>query len=227
MLIINFLNNVTNINNKFIENIPKNKVKYYNISNFGINISNEQKKYIEKCTIDANDKLFNLPTLIHNKNFELHTNFWNFCVNPEGSMFNLPYTLNNVIFLPISIIHSNNLTQTLIHERIHILQRYNVDNWLNYIEKNTIWKKLDYCYCEEYLNTLIKPKIIIKNPDVSLNQFSYKNYIAFFALDINTNIVNLQWFYIDNNKKIIKFNDNLLKYEHPFEYYAYYYQDKL
>ena len=226
MIDVNFLYDVSNINNKFKENIPFKRIKYYNINNHRMLISNNQKNYIIKCVNIAHNVLLNLPHTLLNNNKKLDTNNWNFFINKNGVMFNLPYTLDNIIYLPISIINSKNLITTLIHERIHIYQRYNIDIWFNYIQQNTNWKKLEYCYYDGYIDTLIYPNFVIKNPD-TIGNFSYKNYFACFIYNVEIKKILIQWFRIEENNKLKKVNCIIFDYEHPFEEFAYYYQNTL
>jgi hypothetical protein len=224
-----FMPNITHLNNIFFKNIPIKRIKYYNLSNNSLSISEKLMLFIKQSTNTAHAYLENLPISLKNNNNMFENNIWYFHINPEKSMFNLPYTLGNVICLPISMlsmISCKDLISLLIHERIHILQRYNQNTWNNYINKNTVWKQLNYSYYEKYLDTLVYPNIIIKNPD-TINLYSYENNVAYFVLDTNTNKIKLQWFNIKSNKILEKINKSIFHCEHPYEQYAYYYEKKL
>ncbi len=233
MIEINIINDVTHINNIFLEDVPKNKFKYYNVSNFSENITQSQLEYLQKCATTANIKLNNLPLKFHNKNVKLN-NIWNFCINKPNTMFDYPYTLNDIIFLPDWVLNYKQLIEILVHERIHIIQRYNYEQWFNIISEETQWKKLEYCYLDKYIDSLVYPNVIIKNPD-TYYYFSYDNCIAFFVFNVVKNKLILQWFRIEQNKNLTKIDDNLpiicennkFNIEHPFEYYAYYYEKLL
>lgn len=59
-------------------------------------------------------------------NHNIHNMKWNFIIT-SGDIYEngYPHTRSNIIFLPRSLIYSDNLVSTLIHEKIHIYQRYN------------------------------------------------------------------------------------------------------
>ncbi len=242
-IIIKYIRDVTDINNNYIYDVPNEHKKYYNVYNYCLNITNEQKNKIYNCVSNASEKLKLLPNELKNKNNEISDNIWFIFINDRNVMFDLPYTLNKIIFLPISIVINYNetrLTEILIHERIHILQRYNLNNWFEYISNNLPkWNKLNYCYCNNYLNKIVYPNIVIKNPDI-YDYYCYNdgnnNYVAYFIINVNYNKPYLQWFKIKNNdddgndsnnheleKTIFSIND----VEHPFEHYAYYFANKL
>jgi hypothetical protein len=113
-----------------------------------------------------------------------------------------PHTRGQVIFLSPNILNYNNeeLTKTLIHESIHIYQRFNTDKINEYIKNNgyTIFKKKE------------KNSLIRANPD--LNEYIYKD----------KNGVEMVAYYKSEYPNGI--NDTLLtnsSNEHPFEKMAY------
>jgi hypothetical protein len=173
-------------------------------------------------------------------------------------MWDLPFTLEDVIFIPFQIIeqckqkfnnNNFNLIKTLIHEKIHVLQRGNVNAWINYIyimDKNWI-KYDDNTNLFKFLNSYDIDKLIefmiVKNPDVIYNNFKYvykyNNRLYYAILYLNKdNYIRTQWFLINeiNNKTYDKQNvsftlekseEFILPHEHPFEIYAYNIADKL
>jgi len=154
-----------------------------------LDFNEEQKEKLKKSSIEAKE-FFN-----NNKN-------WIFaCVNntyEEG----YPHTRANIIFISPIIINYNHteLTKILIHESIHIYQRYNPEIVHNYLNENgfSIYKKKD------------KNSLIRANPD--LNEFIYKDkngseMVAYYKNEYPTNI----------NDIVLTNSAN----EHPYEKMAY------
>ena len=134
----------------FFKTIPKKSqniyydkdLKYYIINN----ISNDIVLFNEKCIKKSN---YLLNKYLYKDLFKNNKiNNWNICITKNNFMFNFPFTLGNIIFLPyeyiINAIHKNDNDYiiTLIHEKIHIYQRYNMNIWDNYIHKYSNWLKI-------------------------------------------------------------------------------------
>jgi hypothetical protein len=237
-------------NNDINERIYLNNSNNLSSCNYFINIKNEQYSHLYsfllKC-IDQSTKILSqqhslfILKLFSNKNSE-----WNFCIFND-IMFNLPFTLSNIIFIPINYLtmsYSNNsnvkFSNTLIHEKIHIFQRFNLNKWINIINlsfKNWILIKHNTLIYNYLINYDFKKIGItrILNPDVTYD-FLYlyvienKYYYGFFSLN-NSNNIKIIWFCLNNlNKQFnltLSNNSNLPTEEHPFEMFAYKFSNHL
>jgi hypothetical protein len=218
MIKINYLTDINIIEpilNSYINDINKIYNKKYscekNIFYDDLNtqieteISSNSKKNIKKKIISATNKINNK---MHKKLMDIKNLYiWNICITKNNFMFNCPTTLSNVIFIPYRIIALDNFETILIHEKIHVFQRFNFDKWNNYIIKNT--------------NFILSPPVYIKNelynPDTLYN-FTYvykinnKKIKGYLDKELN-----VKWMH--NNKNFE--SDELPKYEHPYEVYAY------
>jgi hypothetical protein len=229
---IYFKNENVNINTNFNDFVIKN------LSDKQINFLKSNIKYSAEC-------LQNLNPLLTNKNLNLNYDNWKICVFSE-MFFNLPFTLLDVIFIPESYINSSignsglldflfdgstqvnkTFSKTLIHEKIHLLQRYNQEIWDNYIMSNTNWiinNKEIFFNC-----TLINNNKIIYNPDTYYvnNIFAYPvsdiNYYGKMLLDSNKKIKDIWFQMVNSNNKINLYpiSYSISKYEHPYEELAY------
>jgi hypothetical protein len=190
------------------------------------------------------------PSLL-NKNHNLNYNLWKLCIF-DDMFFNLPFTLDDVIFIPKSYVKSSmndnsnllnyllnkngvnkKFSKTLIHEKIHLLQRYNQDIWDKYILENTNWRITNKDLLIKC--TLINNNHIIYNPDTYYvnNKFMFLDNEKYYYGKLifnNKRVIDTIWFQIDEQKdKInlyvdINFNK---KYEHPYEELAYNMAEKL
>lgn len=154
-----------------------------------LDITAEQKKKLGICAKEA-------------RKFFDNNHQWIFACIDNNYEEGFPHTRSTVIFLSPNIINSNdeNLTKTLIHESIHIYQRYNKEAMEIYLKKNN------------YTISRKKPvgSLIRANPD--LDEFIYKDEQG----------RELVAYYSSENPKGI--NDITLTnyhYEHPFEKMAY------
>ena len=149
-------------------------------------------------------------------------------------MFELPFTLENIIFIPYNYLYNcfenklkNNFICTLIHEKIHICQRYNMNLWFSYIKiLDDNWILIDknnkLYNLIKLLNSNLKFKII-KNPDTNYDHYYiYKknNNLYYGVLILINNTINTKWFIIKNNE-LNEINYSVLEHEHPFEIFAY------
>ena len=189
-------------NNDFITRNIKNINEYINIIKKSVYDPNEEEKdKIKKCIIDANNRLerikFNWFNGIKAKELT-----WNIgCIKGKYYENGLPHTRENIILLPKEDINENSikkLTDTLIHEKVHIYQK---------TYSNDVGK-----YINEYNFKIIKERDnndnIRANPD--LNNIIYK--------DNNNNTYKAT--YINNPKTIedITYSPiNEQSYEHPYE----------
>ena len=176
-------------------------------------------------------------------------NVWKIFV-VDNIMWNLPFTLEQVIFIPLKQMQRNldfdsyyDLSRTLIHERIHVLQRLNPQDWIDYIYyKNKNWQLVEFNtplfnFLNDYKINKLMDNMIIINPDTVYTKFKYvlkkdgKLYYGVLFLNSDKD-VKIQWFKIHDKKNeqydkenysfyLEKLEKGVYNYEHPFEEYAY------
>ena len=168
-----------NSNNEYIDLITDNC----------INFSEEEKDKLGFCAKQA-------------KSFFDNGFTWTFALIKDIYEEGFPHTRSNIIFLAPNILKYNNeeLIKTLIHESVHIYQRYNSDKMAEYIKNNgySIFKKKE------------KKSLIRSNPDLDEYIYKDKNGIEMVAKY--------------KSEYPIGINDTLLSNssnEHPFEKMAY------
>jgi hypothetical protein len=158
------------------------------------------------------------------KRFIIDNFSWKLCLTKEDFLFNNPFTLDDIIFIPLGYINKNiknrkELIKTLIHEYIHISQRLKTDILNNYINENKKnWKMLDYKIDDNLINDnyILNPDTYEYNKSFLYNKDD-KLYYGRFEYH---NGLEICWYeYIDN--KFIRTNKNIHKYEHPYEEMAY------
>jgi hypothetical protein len=159
-----------------------------------------------------------------NERFILDNFSWNICLTKEDFLFNNPFTLDDIIFMPFAYINKNiknrvELIKTLVHEYIHISQRTKTDIWNKYISENLKnWIMLDYKIDDNIINDNY-----ILNPDTYEynSSFLYKvgNKLYYGRFEYHGRLVICWYEYINN--KFIRTNDKIHKYEHPYEEMAY------
>jgi len=254
-IIINFDINCNNILNNYFKTINKDYLKYYinNDSIIHINLLHNQELYyyfiemVHDATKIINNSGY-IRRINNNGLYELLEIFeskyeWNFCIY-DNMIFNLPFTLDKVIFLPLRYIkdsykskNNRNFICTLVHEKMHIYQRKNINTWINYVNKlDNNWIIINEN--NKIYNLLNDQKIlekfnlpIIINPDTTYNfKYVYKKdnnyYYGVFILD-NNNLKKV-WLRIDlNNHKLIRVDEDIQEQEHPFELYVYKFSDLL
>jgi hypothetical protein len=196
----NYIKNLTEYD-LIARNIKNTDDYINNITNCIKNFTLEEKNIISKACIQADKFLHTYNNILNGKiiakiKWKFALTYYNNFEYEEG----FPHTRNDIIFLSEKIIPkelNHNFINTLIHEKIHIYQRFNnIDN---------IIKKLGFIKhdTKKYNNRA--------NPD--LNNFLYTN----------SNNQLLQCIYNDNPKSIndvVCLNNNHI-YEHPYEYMAY------
>jgi len=182
------------IKNLSIYDLRARKVKtndeyLYKASNSGLEFTNEQK---EKLIICANE-----AKLYFNNNIN-----WIFALISNNYEEGFPHTRANIIFLsPIILNYSNiELIKTLIHESIHIYQRYNKNEIEIYLKNNNF----------KISRIRDNSSLIRSNPD--LDQYIYK--------DINNNEM-IAYYKNEYPSGITDIKLTSLLNEHPFEYMAY------
>ena len=167
--------------------------------------NNNQINIIRKSCIEADKYLNNYNKLL--KGSDIAIIKWNFALTKNYNNFEyengLPHTRKNIIFLsdkniPNTINH--NFINTLIHEKIHIYQRYNPNILENVINKMGFKK------------TSFKNKKQRSNPDLNNSIYLDNNNKKLACLYRSNKPDNI-------NDVICLENNNL--YEHPYELIAY------
>ena len=181
------------IKNMSIYDLRARKVKsheeYINIIITNIlDFNNEQIEKLKRCSKNAS-------------NYFNNGKEWKFALISSVYEEGFPHTREDIIFLSPFVLNFDDkiLTKTLIHESIHIYQRYNKKAMEEYMIKNGF----------EKLRRREKGTLIRSNPD--LDEFIYKNkngieMIAYYNSEYPNGIGD------------IKISSNM---EHPFEYMAY------
>jgi len=200
----NYIKNLTNLD--LYARKVKSKEIYKNKSiNCCANFTEKQIIEIKKGIIEADNYLKNYNKLLNGNDISKMN--WNFALTKNNNNFEyedgLPHTRDNIIFLSDKMIPNeinNSFINTLIHEKIHIYQRYNPKILENIIKKMG------------YIKTNLKNIKQRSNPD--LNKYIY----------INKNNEKLVCLYKNNKPNSINDvnclnNNNLL--EHPYELIAY------
>jgi hypothetical protein len=149
----------------------------------------EQIEKLKKCSLEA-EKFFN------------NNNIWTFALIDNNYEEGFPHTRTNIIFLSPNVINYEEieLIKTLIHESIHIYQRYNKKEIKEYLKNNG------------YSFSRYKPLVSLIRANPDLDNIIYKD----------RNGIELVAYYNSDNPTGI--NDITLKnymYEHPFEKMAY------
>jgi len=184
-----FARNVNNINdykNNIINNIynlsKKEKKRLYNLYNTSNNILS--KKYIDIANVKC-------KIAITTKN-----------IYENG----LPHTRSNIIFLSNNMLDYSDveIIKTLIHEKIHIFQRYNPYHKyiIDFLDNNGFKR---FMKRNEYIKTY---PLLRSNPD--LDEWIYIDKFNTLSCSYNSN----------KPKSITDVNCNQLN-EHPFEMMAY------
>lgn len=182
------------INNLSIYDLRARKVKtcieyLFKAGNSTLDFTKEQKEKLINCANEAR--------LYFNNNMD-----WIFALINNNYEEGFPHTRGNIIFLSETIINYSNieLIKTLIHESIHIYQRYNKEEIKKYLNENkfTISRLRD------------NVSLIRANPD--LDEYIYKDkngieMIANYKSEFPTGISDITLPSLSN--------------EHPYEYMAY------
>lgn len=208
----------------------------YNISINLIDYNQEIYLWLIDCIQKASKKI-----LSNKKYIKLFENVyqWNICIC-SNIMFNYPFTLSNIIYLPLTYIEfcfSNNDTlkfiETLIHEKIHLGQREKEKEWEKFINNNSKnWIKIksntDIFNLLQELTKNNDKFNFISNPDTFYKDFKYiykdtdkKYYYGQYIFDEYTKQIKIKYLEIDINKKIFIPTNKVLEEEHPYEIYAY------
>jgi len=158
------------------------------------------------------------------KKFIIDDFTWKLCLTKQDFLFNNPFTLDDIIFMPYAYINKNlkyreYIIITLIHEYLHISQRIKNDIWNEYIKENLKnWIMVDSKIDDELINDNY-----ILNPDTYEYSRSFlynKNNKLYYGRHEYYNELKICWYEYINNK-FIRTNMNIYKYEHPYEEMAY------
>ena len=234
-----FLNNHIKIKNIYLDDNYKIAINMY-----------EYNLDLYIFLIDCIDISYNIISSKTNKYINLFENLnkWNICIC-DNIMFNYPFTLKNIIYLPLNYIkecfnfnHSKKLINTLIHEKIHLGQRENENLWYNFINNNEKkWIKINlhsniYNIIEQITNNSnqknlddlnLKNHYFISNPDTFHKNFKYiyldnnKYYYGHYIYDKKTKQIEKKYFQIDLNKQKFINTNKILIEDDPYEIYAY------
>lgn len=258
-LMISFDNDYNTVVNSFFSNLPiKNTNDYYTISNhyfYQIDLLEYSLKnnlniytWFINC-IEIADNIINSKSNKYIELFGSNVNNWNISLS-NNIMFNYPFTLDNIIFFPINFIieefninRRKRIINTLIHEKIHIAQRFNELDWEKFIQQNNPnWKKInskqiEFNIIDSNLSTnqkLLDEKFIfVFNPDTTYNDFKYiwvndeKKYYGHFVCNKQTKKIIKKYFELNIEKRELVPVKIDLKEEHPYEIYAYEISEKL
>lgn len=204
-------NYLINDNDKYVNNFSdidlyarkiKSKQDYLNlISKSSLNFNYNQKNKLEIAANNADIFLNNYENnLIIGKEIKKYK--WVFALTGSNYEEGMPHTRDNIIFLSVNTINNDidSLTRILIHEKIHIYQRYNYD----YMEK--IIESMGYSFSRLKFNI----NRIRSNPD--LNNNIYKDYNGIEMIGLY------------KNNKPDSIGDTIITnfaIEHPYEKMAY------
>lgn len=186
-----------------VRNITNLEAYHTNIKKACIDVTDNNKKKLTECIDNANNKLNKYSCVGFDgkkcANIKWKIGLVKDKIYEEG----YPHTRNDVIIIPKFLLNSKEqLTNTLIHEKIHVYQKTYPDDIKEYLKTNGFTK---YKLRKEINKTR-------SNPD--MDEWIYKNKDG----DI------MMAEYMDNPKSIMDVKTipiNNSKYEHPFEYMAY------
>lgn len=175
------------------------------ISQCSKNFSQQQKDIIKTACSQADNFFSNYNNILNGK--EISKIPWVFCLTYNNNYEyenGFPHTRENIIFIPDKIIPNTvtiDLVNTLIHEKIHVYQRYN-----KYI-MDVILNNMGYEITTEY-----NPKKRA-NPDLDYNTYYDRNKGVLLQCYYNSDR--------PNSISDVTCTDNNNIYEHPYELIAY------
>jgi hypothetical protein len=192
----------------YARHVKTNKEYLDNISKAASSFTKDEIARIIKCSYDADIFFKNLYIKKYKeiKGNDIATIKWIYAIT-DNNIYEegLPHTRINIVFLSKNIFKNtdNDLTNTLIHEKIHIYQRYNTNLF------NRILASMNYSIVDRSL--IENNHLIRSNPDV--NNYMY--------IDNNTKKI---FICLYRNEKPSGINDviiNNYSIEHPYEMIAY------
>lgn len=192
----------------YARHVKTNKEYLDNISKAASSFTKEEIARLIKCSHDADIffKNFYIKKYKEIKGRDIAAIKWIYAIT-DNNVYEegLPHTRVNIIFLSKNILKNtdNDLTNTLIHEKIHIYQRYNTDLF------NKILASMNYSIVDK--NLIENNHLIRSNPDVNKNIYIDNNTKKYFIC-------------LYRNEKPSGINDviiNNYSIEHPYEMIAY------
>tara|TARA_B100001094_G_C18144375_1_gene779778 strand:+ start:464 stop:1219 length:756 start_codon:yes stop_codon:yes gene_type:complete len=195
--------NVKNINSVFKSKNIQDYLKLLNKSEYKKRMnSNKYRTYEDNCINFTNKEKIHLKMIIKNikskiNRYRIKKSEWNIIKTRNNLEYGRPFTLDRYIFIPEGKIYDNNIEETLLHEFIHIDQRYNQLKYNNLYEKYLDWYRLDNIK-ESYF---IKNNKII-NPDGVDNNwyFHYKGNKIIPYLIYYNNDYNIEYYILEEDK---------------------------
>ena len=187
----------------------KTKKEYLdNISKAAASFTKEEIARLIKCSHDADIffKELSIKKYKEIKGGDIAAIKWIYAITDNNKYEEgLPHTRINIIFLSKNIFKNtdSDLTNTIIHEKIHIYQRFNSDLF------NRILASMNYSIVDR--NLVENIHLIRSNPDVNNNIYIDNNTKKYFIC-------------LYRNEKPSSINDviiNNYSIEHPYEMIAY------
>lgn len=134
-----------------------------------VSVPNSKIEFLRNYTRHIDSMLINYPAV---KNIK-----WRFIVSKSGLELDMPFTLADYIVLPEHLLNrlnnniDNSIATTLLHEKIHILQRYNQEQFTKFYISNTSLPsvKVYYGHIPENIS-----RINMTNPDSNGIYYLYR-----------------------------------------------------
>ena len=205
-------------------------IRTFNETDVGVRQSNVYEEYAEPFTmyekIYLRSLLIQINFIIYSYNF-LYSIPWVFAKSKKGVENNFAHTQKNIIVLPYNFMTNSrkSLIKTIIHEKVHIYQKYNmistVSLFMNY------WGLLLYDY-KKHENQRA-------NPDINHMNFTYYDPLVNSYVTLHTQYTNnakslydsvltkRQVKHSSNEKSLIYYSllqNNSYQKEHPNELMA-------
>lgn len=206
----NYVKNFSDVD-LYARNVNSRDEYKNNSSKCSISFTDRQKNILITCIKKVDDFFDTYNKII--KGNEINKIKWKLALTYKNNFEyeeGLPHTRDNIIFLTESLIPDennsyDNLIKVLIHEKIHIYQRYNSKLFEDII------KSMGYMILPEY--KIDKDKLYLRRSNPDINDKFYYNPV---------NNKDMVFYY--SSKTPYGINDistNNFSLEHPYEYIAY------
>jgi len=135
-----------------------------------IDVPNSKIEFLKNYISHIDNMLINYPAI---KNIK-----WRFVISKSGLELDMPFTLGDYIVLPEHLLNrldnniDNSIATTLLHEKIHILQRYNQENFTKFYISNTSLPSIKVYY-GDIPDTI--SRINMTNPDSNGIYYLYRH----------------------------------------------------